>query len=157
MNRKSNSSHSLPTVVVVNDEGEKLTTNSLIYASLNQVSLSLVPRLAKAGLASDSLPRSVAEVIKILAWIQQNQPDLIILNLELSQIINLQLVSALRLDWLTRNIPIMIVTNPSQKFQLIAKLDYDLCLTKPYSTVAFEQAICSLLSLPACEVYLQTA
>ena len=137
MNHETTVRHSLPTVLIVNDEGEKLTANSAIFASLNQVSM------------------SISEAIKVLSWIQQNQPDLIILNLELRQIIKLQLVAALRLDWLTRKIPIMVITNSNRRFQLGKKLDCDVCLIKPYSAIELGKAICSLISTPACEVYLE--
>lgn len=87
----------------------------------------------------------------ILSGIQQHQPDLILLDLELFQIKEMELISLLRLDWLTRTIPIIIVTNLASQSKLaIANLDYDATLVKPYSLQELERVICSLLPTPEC-------
>jgi CheY-like chemotaxis protein len=134
MNPNTTGRNFLQRILVVSDEPKKLALDSKILASFEQISLTIL------------------EATKIIAWVQQYQPDLIVLNLKLAQIINLQLIAALRLDWLTRTIPIMVITNPASKLQSPEKLDCDAWLIKPYSKIELEQAICSLISTPACEV-----
>lgn len=136
MNHDETSKYVSPTVLVINNNQSKLPTNSLLLASLNQVCIPIL------------------ESSKILDWIQQHQPDLIVLDIAWSQIINLQLIAALRLDWLTRNIPIMIITGSThQQIETLGQLDYDAFLIKPYSTKELGQKICSLLRTPVCEAY----
>ena len=90
---------------------------------------------------------------KILSWVQQHQPDLVVLDLELFQIKKMELISLLRLDWLTRTIPIIIITNLKSHPKLAtANLDFDACLVKPYSIQELESVICSLLPTPDCEL-----
>ncbi|MGF1589479.1 MAG: two-component system response regulator [Pleurocapsa sp.] len=126
------------TVLIVNNNEVNLASNSAILTSLQQVFL------------------SVSEAHKAISWVQQHQPDLIILDLEWSQIVQIQLITALRLDWLTRNIPIMLIVNSTvQELCTNAQLNYDACLVKPYSTQDLERKICSLVSIPACELYVQ--
>lgn len=128
MNHNETSKYVLPTVLVINNNQSKLPTDSLLLASLNQVCMPIL------------------EFSKILEWIQQHQPDLIVLDIEWSQIINLQLIAALRLDWLTRNIPIMIITgSTSQQIETLGQLDYDAFLIKPYSVAELREKISSLL------------
>lgn len=125
-----------PTVLLVSNDLNLLITDSSIINSLNQVCISIL------------------EAAKIITWVQQHQPDVIILDLGWSEIINLQLIATLRLDWLTRNIPIAIVASSGvQQFHSGARLDYDVCLVKPFTTQELEQTICSLISTPACECY----
>jgi len=128
LNHKINS----PTILVVSSGQEKLAPNSAVVASLNQVYI------------------SVLEAPRIISWVQQHQPDLIVVDLSRSQIIDLQFVTALRLDWLTRNIPILIVANPFS-LQSFKGLDYDACLIEPYSLKELEQTICTLMFIPACK------
>jgi DNA-binding response OmpR family regulator len=117
------------TLLIVNNSQEKLTPSCSILASFNQIYISIL------------------EAPTILPWIQQHQPDLIILDLEWFQVIDLQLITTLRLDWLTRSMPILVIANPSTSpLQSIAGLDYDAYLSKPYSPSALEAAICSLVS-----------
>ncbi|MEM6610778.1 MAG: hypothetical protein AAF652_00705 [Cyanobacteria bacterium P01_C01_bin.72] len=97
---------------------------------------------------------SISEPATILSWVQQYQPDLVILNLEWSQVIELQLITALRLDWLTRNIPILMLGNSPASEETSAALDYDAYLTKPYSNSALEGAIYSLI--PTSDLIVET-
>lgn len=134
MNKNAISKLCSPTILLVSNDRNLLSSDSLIINSLNQVCISIL------------------EATQVITWIQQHQPDLIILDLGWLEIINLQLITALRLDWLTRNIPIAIITNSEkQPFCSLATLDYDACLIKPFSTQELEQTICSLISIPACE------
>ncbi|MEL6581605.1 MAG: hypothetical protein AAFQ14_17830 [Cyanobacteria bacterium J06621_12] len=121
----------MQTLLVVSNHQISLTPESSIIAAFNQVNISIL------------------EIVRILPWVQQHQPDLIILDLEWTQVIDLQLITALRLDWLTRHIPILILANSPVSRQTSASLDYDACLTKPYSHAALEQIICSLAPLAA--------
>ena len=70
------------TLLVVNHDRTKLKTNSSVLATFNRHDL-------------------FAEEPDVLSWVQQHQPDLIILNLEWAQLVKRQLIAALRLDWLT--------------------------------------------------------
>ncbi|MEM8720041.1 MAG: response regulator [Cyanobacteria bacterium P01_G01_bin.39] len=136
MNKNAASQLGSPTVLVVSKDRAIPISDSLVIASLNQVYI------------------SISEAAKILAWVQQHQPDLIVLDIGWSQIIKLQLITALRLDWLTRNIPIIVITNNQAKQiddQTI--LDCDAFLVKPYAIKDLEQTICSLISTPACQKY----
>ncbi|BAZ46000.1 two-component hybrid sensor and regulator [Chondrocystis sp. NIES-4102] len=122
----------LPTVLVVQEHQVKLASNSQILSTFNQINIPVI------------------NAMTVVAWVQQHQPDLIIFDLEYSRIINLGLVTALRLDWLTRKIPILVIGCLADRLQFEASLDYDGYLRKPYSTRELEQAICSLVSTPAC-------
>ena len=127
----TNSCYQKTVLVVSEGKARQLIKNSTLLASLNYVDIS----------ASED---------KIVSWIQQHQPDLIVLELDWSQVANLQLVSALRLDWLTRLIPIIaIVGKTAQKLRSAEQLDCDR-LVEPYSLLELEKSICQLLSLPAC-------
>lgn len=135
MNQNTTSEYILPTLLVLNNNQTKLVFDSSIVTSLNQVHISILA------------------ASKIISWVQQYQPDLIVIDLEWLSTMNLQLIAALRLDWLTRNIPIMLIASSTkQQAQCLANLDYDACLTKPYSETDLGKAICSLISTPACKV-----
>ncbi|MEM7592850.1 MAG: response regulator [Cyanobacteria bacterium P01_A01_bin.83] len=133
MNKNAASQLSSPTVLVVGKDRAIPISDSLVIASLNQVYISIL------------------EAAKILAWVQQHQPDLIVIDIGWSQIIKLQLITALRLDWLTRNIPIIVITsNQAKQIDEQTTLDCDAFLIKPYAIKDLEQTICSLISTPAC-------
>ena len=122
----------LPAILIVQDSQEKLTLNSLGINSFQQTCISVT--------------ESVTKNTDIFSWIQQNQPDLIILNLEWSKISELNLTTTLRLDWLTRNIPILAIANRKSDRFWITNLDCDAYLFKPYSKLELETAIVSLVS-----------
>lgn len=118
-----------PTILVVKNDQAELASDSPILASFNKFHIPLVP------------------ATEILSWVQQHQPDLIILDIEWSEIVKSELIAVLRLDWLTRNIPILVITNFSaNQLKPRANVDCDACLMRPYSAIELEQAICSLLS-----------
>lgn len=123
-----------PTILIAKDYQEELKLDSQILASSNQV---YVP---------------VVNATEILSWVQQHQPDLIILDLEYPKIVESGIVTALKLDWLTRRIPIVVVCNLA-KGNCISQedLDCDAYLAKPYLERELEKVICSLVSSPACE------
>ena len=121
------------TILVVSNGKAKQLKNSTLLASLNWVYISTSEE-------------------DIIYWIQQHQPDLIVLELDWSQLVNLQLVSTLRLDWLTRLIPIIaIVRSTAQKQHSVERLDCDICLVEPYSLSKLERSICKLVPLPVCK------
>ena len=121
----------------------KPTMQTLLVVGSNQ--MQFAPKsFAIAGFNLVNI--SILEPATILSWVQQYQPDLVILNLEWSQVIELQLITALRLDWLTRNIPILMLGNSPTSEETTATLDYDAHLTQPYSNSALERAIYSLIS-----------
>lgn len=126
-------------MLIVNNSQAEMISSCSILASFDQTYISLL------------------EAQQILSWVQQHQPDLIVLDLPWSQVIDSQLITALRLDWLTRNIPILMLADaPTLQLQPMAALDCNAYLTKPYSPSALEQAICSLVPHPACESSSQT-
>lgn len=95
---------------------------------------------------------SVSNNTNILHWIQQHQPDLIILDLNSSKTFDWDLITALKLDWLTRDLPILVISDEfSNRLQCKTNIDCNACLTKPYSTTELEQVICSLVDLPNCQ------
>lgn len=129
----------LPIILVVGEQRRQLASNSAVLSGFKQVNISVV------------------EAMTIVAWVQQHQPDLIIFDMEYRQIINLGLITALRLDWLTRKIPILVIGNLiTSELQSRASLDCDAYLKKPYTVRQLEQAICSLVPTPACKFYLTT-
>ena len=133
MSSNTDLSYYRKTVLVVSNGKAQQLKNSTLLAPLNCVYISV----------SDD---------NIISWIQQHQPDLIVLELDWSQAVNLQLISALRLDWLTRLIPIIaIVGLTAQKLRSAEQLDCD-CLVEPYSLSELEKSICKLLSLPTCKL-----
>ena len=124
------------TLLIVNSDRTKLNTNSAVLDSFNRHDISMV------------------EEPDVLSWVQQHQPDLIILNLEWSQLINRQLIAVLKLDWLTRNIPIMVILDSTAlRLNSAERLNYDACLVEPYSTTELDKNIGSLVSVSACELY----
>jgi len=118
-----------PTILVARDYPKKLELSSEILASFNQV---YVP---------------VIDVLTISSWIQQHQPDLIVLDIDYSDIVDSGLVSALRLDWLTRTIPIVVISNMPCKH---AHLDCDVYLARSCSTRQLEATVCSLVPISTC-------
>lgn len=125
-----------PVILVVQNRPANLATNSDILNYFSKVYVSLF------------------DVTEILLWIQQNQPDLIILDLPWLEITEAELITALRLDWLTRNIPILILSNICTNWSdIVPDLDYNACLCKPYLTSELEKLVCSLVSTPACLAY----
>ncbi len=130
------SGHYLPTILIVQENQTKLASDSAILSEFNQINIPVV------------------EAMKIVVWVQRHQPELVIFDIDYSQIVNLGLITALRLDWLTRKIPILVISNVAHKeLQSRASLDCDAYLRKPYVTRELEQAICSLVPTPACKSY----
>lgn len=128
--------HYLPTILIVQENQTKLASDSEILSGFNQVNIPVV------------------EAMTIVAWVQRHQPDLVIFDIDYLQIVNLGLITALRLDWLTRKIPILVISNVSNKeLQSRANLDCNAYLRKPYVTRELEQAICSLVPTAACKSY----
>ena len=121
-------------MLVIQDSTEILASDSAILNSFKQVY------------------KTVTKSFDTLIWIQQNQPALIVLNLEDLEIDELDLVTALRTDWLTRNIPILAIADKCNRFR-ISNLDCDEYLSKPYSISKLEKAICSLVYSPSCTRY----
>ena len=133
----SNYQTNYPTLLVINRDRKQLALNSAIVASFNCVYM------------------SVAEANTIVNWVQEHQPDLIIIDLKWTQIVQLQLISILKLDWLTRDIPILTIADAL--LESSTGIDYDAYLNKSHSALELEQIICSLISVPACKGDRQTA
>ena len=132
MNYCSSHQTNLQTLLVVNKGQTELDLNSPVLASFHQVCIS-----------------SLATT-KIITLVQQHQPDLVILDLEWLEAVDSQLIPALRLDWLTRNIPILLITDTSG-LQSLQNLDYDVRLHRSCSLLELEKTICFLTSISVCE------
>lgn len=117
-------------MLVVNQDREQLALSPTILAAFDCV----------------YLPLSQAD--RIVSWVQEHQPDLIILNLKLIEAIELQVITTLRLDWLTRDIPILAIADAS--LQSPKSLDCDAYLNRLHSVSELEQTICSLVSVSVC-------
>lgn len=123
-----------PTILIVRNNYEKIELDSPILTSFRVVCL------------------AESENAVVLSWVQENQPDLILLELTHDSESSGSLVTNLRMDWLTRNIPIAVLSN---KFapRTIADLDYDAHLNLPYSPERLDATICSLVKNPACKMF----
>ena len=134
MNKKTfNGDHS-STILIVQDRSEKIELDSPILTNSNVVCFSNL------------------ENTTLLSWIQQNQPDLIILKLMQTEESFSSLITPLRLDWLTRNIPI-IVTGDIFTLKSVANLDFNASLTTPYSAKELDGVICSLIRTSGCQIF----
>ena len=123
-----------PSILIARDYQEQLELNSEILAASEQV---YVP---------------VINVTAILAWVQQHQPDLIVLDIKSSEIVKSGLITALRLDWLTRGISILVISDLSPTNAMSqSDLDCDAYLTRSSSSVKLEETICSLVPSPLCQ------
>ena len=126
-----------PTILIVSNSRQELTFNSPILASFNLVNL-------------------LFQEPETLSWIQQHQPDLIVLDLEWSQLSHLQLVTNLKLDWLTRDIPVVAIVNSiAQQHRLMSDINYDGYSLRPYSIIELEKHVCSLIATFDCQSHLE--
>ena len=130
--KRYGNSHS-PTILIVQNSFRKLELDSSILSLFNIVHL------------------SQSENTAVLSWIQQNQPDLIVLELDCLEKPYESLITSIRLDWLTRDIPI-IVTGNKFVLQSMNNLDYDACITTPYLAKKLYRVICSLIDSPFCQI-----
>ena len=133
MNHETVNNDYSPTILIVGDREQKKEFNSAILSEFNKVYFSNL------------------ECTTVLSWIQQNQPSLIIFKFDCPKKLNSDLISSLRLDWLTRNIPIIIMSNRFA-LQSIADLDYDAYLSWSDTTADLEKAVCSLINTLACQI-----
>lgn len=124
----------LGTILVVRDRKRKTKLDSLILSDFNIAYF------------------SNSEYKTLLSWIQQNQPSLIIFELDYPQKTYSDLIATLKLDWLTRNISIVMIGNRFA-LQSVANLDYDVYLDSAYTIADLEKVVCSLVHTPACQVY----
>jgi CheY-like chemotaxis protein len=125
---KENSSPA--TILVVEDDEDNLIYISMALSLFNYHCL-----IAKNALSGLSLA-------------QQWQPDLIMLDVRMPQINGLELLKTLRLDWLTRTIPVIAVTALAgeREQEMIMNAGFDGCLLKPYRLEELEHIICAHLS-----------
>ncbi|MCC0176620.1 hypothetical protein I4641_06460 [Waterburya agarophytonicola K14] len=135
MNPHTIGDSTFPTILIVQEKIVKIGSDSLILTLFNKVYISQKQNKI------------------VLSWIQQNQPNLIILELNKSLEENCSsLITLLRSDWLTRDIPI-VVTGNSFVLRAIKNLDYNTFLKTPYSSRELEKVVCSLTHLSACKVF----
>lgn len=134
MNQSISKKEYSPTILVARDYPFKSETTSEILASFDQVYIPVI------------------DVLTISNWIQQHQPDLIVLDIDYLDIVDSGLVSTLRLDWLTRRIPIVIISNMTVNQAINQEnLDCDAYLQRPCSTGELEETICSLIPITTCK------
>lgn len=83
-----------------------------------------------------------------LSLAQQWQPDLILLDVRMPQINGLELLKILRIDWLTRKIPVIAVTALAgvREQEMITSAGFDGCLIKPYLLEQLQDIICLHMS-----------
>ena len=83
------------------------------------------------------------EAIVALSLAQEEQPDLILLDLRLPKIDGIDLLKILKIDWLTRTIPIVAVTALAGKEgqETIARAGFDDYLLKPYLLADLEKVV----------------
>lgn len=136
MNQSISKKEYSPIILVARDYPKKLETTSKILASFNHVYVPII------------------DVLTIVNWVQQHQPDLIVLDIEYSEIVASGLVSTLRLDWLTRTIPIVIISNVAHNK---VNIDCDVYLERPCSTRELEETICSLVPISTCKTLVATS
>ena len=116
-----------PTVLVVEDNEDNLIYISTALALLNCHSI------------------ITKDAIKSLSLAQENQPDMIILDIKMPKLSGIDLINLLKLDWLTRNIPVIAVTALAreQEKKLILDAGFNDYLVKPFLIEDLEQIICS--------------
>lgn len=121
------------TILVVEDDEDNLTYISTALNLFNYHCLT-----AKNALTGLSLA-------------QQWQPDLILLDVRMPQISGLELLTILRLDWLTRAIPVIAVTALAgeREQEMIMNAGFDGCLLKPYLLEELENIIYSHIANPS--------
>ena len=126
--------NNLPTILVVQDSQTKIGSDSAILSQFNIVYI------------------SQSNNLDTLFWIQENQPNSILLDFKHPNSACLNLITSLRLDWLTRNIPIVVMTNRFA-LQSITHLDCDGYLVTPYSITELEKTICHFIRTPICNIH----
>jgi CheY-like chemotaxis protein len=121
------------TILVVEDDQDNLTYISTALSLFNYHCL-----IAENALTALSLA-------------QQRQPDLILLDVRMPEISGIELLKILRLDWLTKSIPVIAVTALAgdREQEMIKNAGFDGCLVKPYLLEELEQIVYSHISNPA--------
>lgn len=72
-----------------------------------------------------------SEAMHGLSLAQQEQPDLILLDLQMPHG-GIELLTTLKLDWLTRDIPVIALTTLEKSQKIILDAKFDGYLLKPY-------------------------
>lgn len=134
MNLKKFSDSRLPTILVVQDsDDDEVESGSLLMPLFNRVQI------------------SQADNHSILVWIQQNQPALAIFKTDRSVKAIADSIVPLKLDWLTRKIPVIVIGNTLALPPLIS-LTCDAFLNAPYSAEDLDRVIYSLIDIPTCKI-----
>lgn len=116
-----------PTILVIEDDEDNLLYVASALQLFNYRCFAACNAMVGLGLA------------------QEHQPDLILLDVRMPQISGIELAKALKLDWLTRKIPIVAVTSLAREkeIRLILDAGFNDYLIKPYLLEDLEKVICS--------------
>lgn len=94
---------------------------------------------------------TASEAMLALSLAQQEQPDLILLDLQMPQINGIELFKTLRIDWLTRDIPVVAITSAiAGETKAILDAGFDGYLLKPHTLRDLEKAIANHLPNAIC-------
>ena len=83
-----------------------------------------------------------------LSLAQQEQPDLILIDVEMTQMNGIELLKTLRMDWLTRSIPAVAITAlaKAQDTEKLIEAGFNDCLVRPYLPKELENIIRSQMA-----------
>lgn len=87
-----------------------------------------------------------SDTMLALSLAQQEQPDSILIDLQMPQINGVELLKILRIDWLTRDIPIIAITTSIAIDQAVLEAEFDDYLLKPYTRKDLQKAIANNFS-----------
>lgn len=123
-----------PTILIIDNKKDHLTDIATALESLNYHCLTAQTTMMGLALA------------------QQHQPDLILLNVEMPTMSGIELLQTLRLDWLTRTIPVIALATleSAKKYSqsILASFDgylYQPCISQDLKSVVCQQIACEAL------------
>jgi DNA-binding response OmpR family regulator len=79
-------------------------------------------------------------------WLEQREPDLIVLDLMMPEVNGIQFATRLRETQLGQRVPILVLSAASQVLYKAGWIDADGCLPKPFGVSALLQEVARLTS-----------